>query len=103
MKVKIKTIMAGPDGSYMPGDEPDLSGVTTQDLIAGGFAEAIEEPVIKHEEPAETDSGTPEHEDPNPVLEDMALAELRDLAKAFGIDGHKMNKATLIKALSARG
>lgn len=96
MKIKIKTIMAGPDGAFQPGDTPDLAKGVAQALVDGGFAEAIEMP-----EPAEDEIPEQEQENTGQDLEDMSLEELRGLAKAAGIDGHKMNKATLIKVLSA--
>lgn len=57
MKVKIKTIMAGPGGNYLPGDEADLPDEVAHSLISGGFAESMEEPAekepgpVKQEEP----------------------------------------------------
>ena len=42
MKVKLKTIMAGPGGGCDPGSEIDVDKKTADALIDGGFAQAIE-------------------------------------------------------------
>lgn len=39
MKVKLKTIYSGPEGTYQPGETPDLKD--GQDLIDGGYAETV--------------------------------------------------------------
>lgn len=101
MKVKLKTIMAGPDVSYQPGDEVVFDKETAQALIAAGFAETL--PGSELEEGAPTGDQEPtdqNQEEENRPLDEMTLAELRDLAKKAGIDGSRMNKATLIKALT---
>lgn len=40
MKVKLKTILAGPHGSGQPGDILDLPNGA--DLVSAGYAEAVE-------------------------------------------------------------
>jgi len=41
MKVKMKTLAAGPDGVYPPGIEVDLPHKQAMALIEGGYAEAV--------------------------------------------------------------
>ena len=42
MRIKLKTIMAGPDGSTDPGHEIEVDAKTAKELVAGGFAEEVE-------------------------------------------------------------
>lgn len=56
MKIKLKTLMAGPDGVFQPGDVRDVSREQAIALVAGGYAEAFE-PL--HEQPVETAVMTP--------------------------------------------
>lgn len=44
MKVKLKTVMAGPNGTYQPGAVADLPEKDAYALCEGGFAEQVEEP-----------------------------------------------------------
>ena len=44
MKVRMKTIAAGPKGTRQPGDVIDVPAKEAKTLIAGGFAEAVEGP-----------------------------------------------------------
>jgi len=57
MKVKIKTLLAGPGGIIQPGQIADVDPEQAVALIAGGFAVAVE--------------GMPEPEKPQ-VVEDEA-------------------------------
>jgi hypothetical protein len=43
MKVKMRTLAAGPDGLYQPGQEIDLPAKQARALIEGGYAEAVEQ------------------------------------------------------------
>jgi hypothetical protein len=45
MKVRLKTLMAGPDGMFQPGSVIDLEGNEAQSLVSAGYAEPIERPV----------------------------------------------------------
>lgn len=38
MKIKLKTIMSGPDGVFQPGDEIEVDPKRGRDLIAGNYA-----------------------------------------------------------------
>lgn len=42
MRVKLNTIMAGPDGSHDAGSIVDLPDARARDLIARGFAVAVD-------------------------------------------------------------
>lgn len=42
MRVKLKTLMAGPEGSAHPGQILDLPADRAQALVAGGYADAME-------------------------------------------------------------
>jgi hypothetical protein len=44
MKIRLKTLMAGPGGVVRPGEVVDLPGDQARELIAGGFAELAEKP-----------------------------------------------------------
>lgn len=44
MRIRMLTIMAGPDGIVHPGQEVDLAPERARELIDGGFAEAIARP-----------------------------------------------------------
>jgi len=54
MKVRLKTLMAGPEGVFLPGSVIEVSSEEARALIAGGFAEPAEQP------------GKPEAADPAP-------------------------------------
>lgn len=57
MKVRLKTCMAGPKGTFYPGDIIEDNG----ELVKGGYAEPIEPPVKdgeKIEIQSETDNTT---------------------------------------------
>jgi hypothetical protein len=45
MKVKLKTLMAGPEGVFQPGSVIDLDMDEADSLIFVGYAEPIEHPV----------------------------------------------------------
>ena len=41
MKVKLKTLMAGPGGCFQPGETIDVKEAEARALVSGGFAEAV--------------------------------------------------------------
>ncbi|GEM_PF-3465633 len=41
MRVRMKTLMCGPEGNHYPGDTPDFPEEQAKDLIKGGFAEKL--------------------------------------------------------------
>ena len=45
MKVRLKTLMAGPEGVFQPGSVVDLESDHAEALISGGYAERMERPV----------------------------------------------------------
>jgi hypothetical protein len=45
MKVRLKTLMAGPDGVFPPDSVIDAGDEEAEALIAGGFAEPVDCPV----------------------------------------------------------
>lgn len=47
MKVKLLTLMAGPDGTYNAGQIIDMTEAQAKELIQGGYAVACEMPVKK--------------------------------------------------------
>jgi len=49
MKIRLKTLMAGPDGVFPPGSVIEVSPEEAQALIAGGYAERLERPPEKAE------------------------------------------------------
>lgn len=49
MKVKMLTMMAGPDGSCYPGDSIDVSDDEAAGLISGGFAVSIDEKEVPND------------------------------------------------------
>jgi protein-S-isoprenylcysteine O-methyltransferase Ste14 len=55
MKVRLKTLMAGPEGVFLPGSVIEVPPEEANALIAGGFAEQVEQ------------SGRPEAVDPGSV------------------------------------
>lgn len=42
MKIKMRTLMCGPKGTWHPGQTVDLALHVAQDLVNGGFATAID-------------------------------------------------------------
>jgi hypothetical protein len=44
MKVRLKTLMAGPEGVFPPGSVIDLDASEADALIAAGYAERLERP-----------------------------------------------------------
>jgi 4'-phosphopantetheinyl transferase EntD len=44
MKVKMNTIMCGPEGNFQPGQIAEFEDKKAKDLINGGFAEKYEDP-----------------------------------------------------------
>lgn len=44
MKIKMRTLMAGPDGTFQPGQTRDVSAKQAKALIDGGFAERVQTP-----------------------------------------------------------
>ena len=55
MKVKMLTLMAGPDGTFQPGQEIDVSAKQGKALIDGKFAERVERPKTKAKPETATD------------------------------------------------
>jgi hypothetical protein len=45
MKVRLKTLMAGPEGVFSPGAVIDAGTEEAEALIAGGYAERVDPPV----------------------------------------------------------
>lgn len=43
MRVKLRTVMSGPNGTYHPGQTVDFALHIAQDLINGGFATAVDQ------------------------------------------------------------
>jgi hypothetical protein len=54
MKIRLKTLMAGPDGVFPPGSVIEVSPEEARALIAGGYAESVPRPAVapKAEPPA---------------------------------------------------
>lgn len=52
MKIRMRTLLSGPSGSIQAGQVADLDDAQAQDLIAGGYAEAVADKPAKAEEPA---------------------------------------------------
>ena len=44
MKIRLKTLMAGPGGVFLPGSVIEVSPEEARALIAGGYAEAVPRP-----------------------------------------------------------
>jgi hypothetical protein len=61
MKVKMKKLMAGPDGVVKPGEIITVSNFKGEALVNGGYAELIELDVQAHV-PVETAEHVPEME-----------------------------------------
>lgn len=60
MRVKLRTLMSGPKGTYHPGQTADLAQHIAQDLINGGFALAVDQ-LPRAPEPRKRPK--PEHDD----------------------------------------
>jgi hypothetical protein len=45
MKVRLKTLMAGPEGVFQPGSVVDLDAEQAEALVSSGYAERLERPV----------------------------------------------------------
>lgn len=57
MKVRMKTLSAGPSGVRTPGQVVDVDSAGARALVAGGYAEYVE---LQHEaEPVETATVSP--------------------------------------------
>lgn len=41
MKVKMRTIMSGPRGTYLPGDTVTVDAAVGSEMVRTGFAEAV--------------------------------------------------------------
>lgn len=52
MKIRLKTIMAGPGGAAGPGDVVDVPDDEASALIEGGYATAVDEPAPAGKKPA---------------------------------------------------
>ena len=59
MKIRLKTLMAGPEGVFPPGSVIEVSLEESRSLIAGGFGEPVEAPTVAPA--AETASLDPGH------------------------------------------
>ena len=46
MRIKIKTLGAGPDGIWFPGAVVDLSAARARELIERGFADPVDGPSV---------------------------------------------------------
>lgn len=57
MRVKLRTLMAGPAGVFQPGQVLTVSTETGQALIAGGYAEPVAEAARPAAETAELPQG----------------------------------------------
>lgn len=67
MEIRMKTLMAGPNGSRHPGEKCTVSAEEAEMLIAGGYAEPAEaekvdetpaeETTAEADEPAEAEKG----------------------------------------------
>ena len=44
MKIRLKTLMAGPQGIFMPGTVIDVDGEEFEALISGGYADRLVNP-----------------------------------------------------------
>ncbi len=52
MKIRLKTLMAGPDGVFLPGSVIEVSPEEARALFAGGYAEPVPRPAaLPKEEP----------------------------------------------------
>ncbi|MFM2345357.1 MAG: hypothetical protein RL654_110 [Pseudomonadota bacterium] len=59
MKIRLKTIMAGPGGSAGPGDVVDVPDDEAAALIEGGYASAVDEPTPAGKKPARRAAAAP--------------------------------------------
>lgn len=44
MRVKMKTLSAGPEGVVPPGGIANVSPIEAKDLVSGGYAEYVDQP-----------------------------------------------------------
>lgn len=47
MRVKLRTLMANPNGVFLPSAIVDLPSGEAEELVKGGYAEAVEPPPKK--------------------------------------------------------
>lgn len=47
MRVKLRTLMANPNGVFLPNAIVDLPNGEAEELVKGGYAEAVEPPPKK--------------------------------------------------------
>ena len=47
MKIRMKALAAGPDGIMLPGQVYEVAAAEGKSLVEGGFAESLEQPVVK--------------------------------------------------------
>lgn len=61
MEIRMKTLMAGPNGSRHPGEKCTVSAEEAEMLIAGGYAEPVDAEKVdeKTAEEATAESGEP--------------------------------------------
>jgi hypothetical protein len=50
MKIRLKTLMAGPEGVFPPGSVIEVSPEEARALIAGGYAEAVPRPAAQEKD-----------------------------------------------------
>jgi hypothetical protein len=55
MKIRLKTILAGPDFNGQPGEELNIPEEDAKLMIKGGYAEAVEGKEEEEEEKKETE------------------------------------------------
>ena len=102
MKIKMRTILAGPMGNMQPGQVVDVPDDTARTLIDGGFAEAVDVP-----SPVETEHVPSENHTVIEWLMSLTLKKLREMAAEMEIKGNAENaratKTELAEALAAAG
>ena len=54
MRIRMKTLAAGPLATYRPGEVADVDAATAQAFIDGGYAEAVEQVQAVRESVQET-------------------------------------------------
>jgi len=57
MQIKMRTLYAGPRGTYSPGAIIDMNEADAKPLIDGGYAERVDAPVPAKAERAEAPAG----------------------------------------------
>ena len=115
MKIKMKTAMAGPDGTASPGDIIDIPKSQAYAFIEGGYAEQVEDRAVEAAvvpatenavDPAVETAVEPAAEIADPVIipggwRKMSAAEMKELAGDLGAD--VKNKTEAKAAIEAAG